>query len=65
MSSPAPGPEDNLADVPSMEDYKKGELVTEAIRWRFAEPQKGRHAQPAELSDPRMRQALLMKQMPR
>lgn len=38
----------------------KGQVLTESIRWRFAEPQKSRLAQPADLSDPRMRQALLL-----
>jgi peptide/nickel transport system substrate-binding protein len=37
----------------------KGEVIPESIRWRFMEPQKSALAQPAELRDPRMRQALL------
>jgi len=38
----------------------KGDVLTETIRWRFAEPQKSRLAQPSELADPRMRQAILL-----
>jgi peptide/nickel transport system substrate-binding protein len=38
----------------------QGTVVTESIRWRYAEPQKSALAQPADLTDPRMRQAMLM-----
>jgi peptide/nickel transport system substrate-binding protein len=38
----------------------KGEVVLERVRWQFAEPQKGAIAQPADLRDVRVRQALLM-----
>jgi len=47
-----------LADI--WKNDGKGQVVTESIRWRFAEPQKSAVAQPADLRDPRMRQALLM-----
>lgn len=39
---------------------KKGEVAIERVRWEFAEPQKGTLAQPADLTDVRVRQALLM-----
>lgn len=38
----------------------KGDVVLERVRWQFAEPQKGALAQPADLRDVRVRQALLM-----
>lgn len=38
----------------------KGTVVTESVRWRFAETQKSKAPQPADLADPRVRQALLM-----
>jgi len=36
----------------------KGDVVVERVRWQFAEPQKGALAQPADLRDVRVRQAL-------
>lgn len=38
----------------------RGDVLLERIRWQFAEPQKGSIAQPADLRDVRIRQALLM-----
>ena len=38
----------------------KGEIILERVRWQFAEPQKGASAQPADLRDVRVRQALIM-----
>ncbi len=38
----------------------KGDVVLERVRWQFAEPQKGAIAQPADLRDVRVRQALIM-----
>ncbi|HZT07918.1 MAG TPA: peptide ABC transporter substrate-binding protein [Chloroflexota bacterium] len=38
----------------------KGTVVAETIRWKFAEPQKSRLADPGDLADPRVRQALLL-----
>ncbi len=39
---------------------RKGEVVVERVRWQFVEPQKGPLAQPADLRDVRVRQALLL-----
>ncbi|MBM2811461.1 MAG: hypothetical protein HW416_2220 [Chloroflexi bacterium] len=59
---PTGGPDyDQL--LPLGEEWKasgKGEIVIETIRWEFAEAQKSQAAQPADLRDARMRQALLM-----
>jgi peptide/nickel transport system substrate-binding protein len=38
----------------------KGDVILERVRWEFVEPQKGSLAQPADLRDVRVRQALLM-----
>ncbi len=38
----------------------KGQVVLERVRWMFIEAQKSAAATPADLRDPRMRQALLM-----
>jgi peptide/nickel transport system substrate-binding protein len=38
----------------------KGDVILERVRWEFAEPSKGTLAQPTDLRDARMRQALLM-----
>jgi peptide/nickel transport system substrate-binding protein len=38
----------------------KGQVVIERVRWQFVEPQKGELAQPADLRDVRVRQALLL-----
>lgn len=38
----------------------KGEVILERVRWEFAEPQKGALAQPGDLRDVRLRQALLL-----
>jgi peptide/nickel transport system substrate-binding protein len=38
----------------------KGDVVLERVRWEFVEPQKGPLAQPVDLKDVRVRQALLM-----
>ncbi|HEY3117221.1 MAG TPA: peptide ABC transporter substrate-binding protein, partial [Chloroflexota bacterium] len=38
----------------------KGDVILERVRWEFVEPQKGPSAQPADLRDPRLRQALIL-----
>jgi len=38
----------------------KGEIIIERVRWQFTEPQKGPLAQPADLRDVRVRQALIL-----
>lgn len=38
----------------------KGEIILERVRWQFTEPQKGPLAQPADLRDVRVRQALIL-----
>jgi peptide/nickel transport system substrate-binding protein len=38
----------------------RGSVITETVRWRFIEPQKSAAAQPGDLRDVRVRQALLM-----
>lgn len=59
---PSGGPDwDQLA--PLKQEWQaagKGDVILERVRWRFAEPQKGTTAQPADLRDARARQALLM-----
>ncbi len=39
---------------------RKGDVILERVRWQFVEPQKGPSAQPADLRDVRVRQALMM-----
>jgi peptide/nickel transport system substrate-binding protein len=38
----------------------RGTVLNESVRWTFVEPKKNAAAQPADLTDPRVRQAILM-----
>ncbi len=58
---PPGGPEfDQLVQLKQEWDRsKQGTVITESVRWTFVDVQKNRTAQPAELTDPRVRQALI------
>jgi peptide/nickel transport system substrate-binding protein len=57
---PPGGPEfDQIMDLKREWDTsRQGTVITESVRWTFIDVQKNRTTQPAELADPRVRQAL-------
>jgi peptide/nickel transport system substrate-binding protein len=59
---PTGGPDwDQLKDLKTQwQANSKGDVVIERVRWQFVEPQKGSLAQPTDLRDVRVRQALHM-----